>query len=175
LPAPPCPASRRIEAPDARADERRRVVWLTAERVQIARSVAGVFMRIDIAPSAYRGVALSLTHFDDEGFHYEVRLAHADADLDVTLETCVDGAQATAHWKRWAHFFGAPRLVEREPGRFEDWGVEGAARHDRQRRRGRARARRRPRFALRRVVGEWGELAVARGEPEMFSGWRENA
>ena len=175
MPAPISPASRRIEAPDARADERRRVVWLTAERVQIARSVGGVFMRIDVEPSAYRGVALCLTHFDDEGFHYEVRLVHADPDLNIPLESCVDAALATARWKRWARFFAAPKLVEREPGVFEDWGLTTSGLNDRQRRPGRARARRRPRFALRRSVGEWGQLNVVTGERELFGGWRENA
>ena len=134
MPAPISPASRRIEAPDARADERRRVVWLTAERVQIARSVGGVFMRIDVEPSAYRGVALCLTHFDDEGFHYEVRLVHADPDLNIPLESCVDAALATARWKRWARFFAAPKLVEREPGVFEDWGLTTSGLNDRHRR-----------------------------------------
>ena len=47
--------ARRIEAADARADGRRRVVIVEPDRIAIARSVAGVFMRISLAPSAFRG------------------------------------------------------------------------------------------------------------------------
>ena len=50
--------ARRIERP-MRAPTARRVVMVEPDRIAIARSVAGVFMRISLAPSAYRGVLLS--------------------------------------------------------------------------------------------------------------------
>ena len=82
-PKPGFAEPRRIEVSDPRADGRRRVVLLARDRVVIARSVAGVFMHIAMAPNAYRGVVLRLTALRDDGFHYEIRLAHRDPDLCV--------------------------------------------------------------------------------------------
>lgn len=146
----------RIEAPDARADGRRRVVLIARDRVVIARGVAGVFMRIALAPGAFRGILLRLASLDETGFHYEIRLLHRDPDLGVELAHSTDEAEARTEWRRWSRFFGLPRLVERTEGTYEPArsrfgsvvaGQPGA------RRRGRGRGMRRARFLTRRKVG----------------------
>ncbi len=168
-------AVRRIEAGDARADGRRRVVIVEKDRIAIARSVAGVFMRINLAPRAYRGVLLRLASLDDSGFHYEVHLLHRDPDLSVRLAETGDQAEAEDAWRCWARVFNLPTLVERvegifEPGRPTIGALEACA--PVVRRRGRGLRLRRARFLTRRKVGR-PELciAVAR-ERELFSGAR---
>src|ERR1700677_5293980 len=84
----PTPGSRRVlrlEAPDGRADELRRVVLVARDRVVIARSVGGIFMQILLTPSAYRGVLLRLVSLDEAGFHYEISLVHHDPDFGLLL------------------------------------------------------------------------------------------
>ena len=167
--------ARRIEAADARADGRRRVVIVEPDRIAIARSVAGVFMRISLAPSAFRGVLLRLVRFDDAGFHYEIHLLHRDPDLGVHLAETVDQAAAEAAWRRWAQHFHLPALVERVEGAVEpERAAVGAeeARAPMLRRRGRGLRLRRVRFLTRRKVGR-PELciSVAR-ERELFAGAR---
>jgi hypothetical protein len=106
-------AARRIEVGDARADGRRRVVIVERHRIAIARSVAGVFMRISLAPSAFQGVLLRLVRLDDAGFHYEIHLMHRDPDLGVVLAEADDQAEAEAAWRRWAQQFHLPALSKR--------------------------------------------------------------
>jgi hypothetical protein len=167
-------AVRRIEASDARADGRRRVVTVEADRIAIARSVAGVYMRIHLAPSAYRGILLRLASLDDSGFHYEIHLLHRDPDLSVCLAQSGDQAEAEDAWHRWARFFNLPTLVERVEGIFEPARPAIGAVETRAvvRRRGLGMRLRRARFLTRRKVGR-PELciAVAR-ERELFSGAR---
>jgi Family of unknown function (DUF6101) len=168
-------ATRRMEASDARADGRRRVVIVEEDRIAIARSVAGVFMRINLAPSAFRGILLRLASLDDSGFHYEVHLAHRDPDLSVRLAESDDQAEAEDAWRQWARFFNLSALVERvegifEPGRATIGPVETRA--PVVRRRGRGLRLRRARFLTRRKVGR-PELCVAVArECELSSGAR---
>src|SRR6202453_3153543 len=84
-PLPVSRGTRRLEVSDSRADERRRVVLVARDRVVIARSVAGIFMRILLTPSAYRGVLLRLVSLDEAGFHYEISLVHHDPDFGLLL------------------------------------------------------------------------------------------
>jgi len=168
-------AARRIEAGDARADGRRRVVIVDEDRIAIARSVAGVYMQIHLAPSAFRGVLLRVASLDDSGFRYEVHLLHRDPDLSVRLAESGDQTEAEIEWRRCARHFHLPTLVERAEGIVEpEHAVLGAleAREPVVRRRGRGLRQRRARFLTRRKVGR-PELciAVAR-ERELFSGAR---
>ena len=103
-PLPGSPGTRRLEVSDSRADERRRVVLIARDRVVIARSVAGVFMRIQLMPSAYRGILLRLASLDDAGFHYEIHLTHDDPDFGVLLARSDDEAEALAEWDLWSRF-----------------------------------------------------------------------
>jgi len=168
-------AARRLEAPDSRADERRRVVLVARDRVVIARSVAGVFMQILLTPSAYRGILLRLVSLDDAGFHYEIHLAHQDPDFGVLLGQSDDEAEAHAEWDLWSRFLDLPTLVERVEGAYEAARPmigEVVAGEPGPRRRGRGLGSRRARFLTRRKVGR-PELCVrVESERELFGGWR---
>jgi len=179
-PRPGFAGPRRIEANDPRADGRRRVVLLARDRVVIARSVAGVFMHIAMAPNSFSGVVLRLSAMRDNVFHYEIRLAHRDPDLSVTLQEADDDSEIQADWRLWAKFLGVPALVEREGGRAEpDSAHMGAVAlaDTLARRRGRTISARRPRFLVRRKTGraDPGRASFA-GAREIFpgSGAKEN-
>jgi hypothetical protein len=174
----PLPGSRgtqRLEVSDSRADERRRVVLVARDRVVIARCVAGVFMRILLTPSVYRGILLRLANLDDAGFNYEIHLAHHDPDLDVLLAQCDDEAEAHVEWDLWSRFLELPTLVERVEGACEPARSmigEVVTSEPGPRRRGRGLGSRRARFLTRRKVGR-PELCVrVESERELFAGTR---
>ena len=108
--------ARRFAAPDPRADGRRRFVRLDGDKVAIDRVVGGVFMRVTVPTSAYRGVALRVVDARDDGFAYEIRLVHADPDLSVALAETSDDSDIQAEWRLWARALGLPALVERAEG-----------------------------------------------------------
>ena len=173
-PRPGTSAPRRIEAADARADGRRRIVLLGRERIEIARSVGGVFMHIALAPSAYSGIVLRLSGASESGFQYEVRLAHRDPDFDVTLLEADDDREVQAEWRLWARYWRLPTLVERDDGRAEPDSPrlgDVAIGPPGPRRRGKSLTSRRARFLTRRKTGR-AELAVALADAgaELFSG-----
>jgi hypothetical protein len=174
-PLPGSRGTRRLEVSDNRADERRRVVLVARDRVVIARSVAGVFMRLSLTPSAYRGILLRLASLDDAGFHYEIHLAHHDLDLNVLLAQCDNEAEAHAEWDLWSRFLELPRLVERVEGDCEPARPmigEVVASKAGPHRRGRGVGARRARFLTRRKVGR-PELCVRiESERELFAGSR---
>jgi Family of unknown function (DUF6101) len=138
----------------------------------IARSVAGVFMHIAMTPNAYRGVVLRLSALRDNVFHYEIRLAHRDPDLSVTLQEANDDSEIQADWRLWAKFLGLPTLVEREEGRTEP---EAALAEPLARRRGKTITGRRPRFLARRKTGRVDpDRASLAGAREIFPGSKED-
>jgi hypothetical protein len=139
------------EAFDARAEGARRRIEVTPQSVVISRRIAGVDMRIALAPQQYRGVALTVLVAELCDFLYQVKLVHADADLDVTLASFGDEAEARAAWRQWASALRLSRLVERSDASYE---IDGApTRSPIERRRGRATLRRRNRFLARRKMG----------------------
>jgi Family of unknown function (DUF6101) len=170
----PAFAPRRFAAPDPRADGRRRLVRLDSENVRIARVVAGVFMNVTVATSAYRGVMLRVAGAREDGFSYEIRLVHADPDLCIALAEANDDLDVQAEWRLWARVLGLPALVERIEGRGEPdrpmlgkVAVRGAA----PRRRGRTITARRARFLTRRKVGRPElSLRIDNDRLELFSG-----
>ncbi len=149
----------KFEAVDARADGLSRTVSLSRDLVVIKRRREGVLMRIALAPRAFLGVLLRLAAFADGAFRYEVKLAHRDPEFGVTLFAGEDRGEADAAWRSWACFVGAPALVERDEGLYDEVAIPG-----RPRARGLARRRahgvgtRRPRFLTRRKVGTVGPL-----------------
>lgn len=174
-PKPGFAEPRRIEVSDPRADERRRVVLLARDRVVIARSVAGVFMHIAMRPKAYLGVVLRLNAMQNGIFHYEIRLAHRDPDLCITLHEANDDSEIRAEWRLWARFLGLPTLVEREEGNAEPEasGQPSGARAT-ARRRGRTITSRRPRFLTRRKTGRLDANRRLPESREIFPGSRED-
>ncbi len=172
-PMPGAFAPRQFAAPDARADGRCRLVRLDAETVVIVRVVAGVPMNVTVPTRAYRGVALRLSSVREDGFTYEIRLAHADPDLCVTLAEADDDWDINAEWRLWARALGLPTLVERVDGRAEpEPPMLGriAARRPAPRRRGKTMTSRRPRFLTRRKVGRPTPGAPAIERPREGSG-----
>lgn len=177
-PKPGSAAPRRIETADPRADGRRRIVLLARDRVEIARSVGGVYMHLTIAPNAYRGVVLRLTGARDNAFQYEVLLAHRDPDLSILLAEADDDSEIQAEWRLWARFLRLPTLVEREDGCPEPeltrLGAVSIAPPG-PRRRGKALTARRARFLVRRKMGR-PELTLAPFEApsEIFPGSKQD-
>lgn len=167
-------APRRFAAPDPRADGRRRIVRLDGENVVIARVVAGVFMNVTLATSAYRGVMLRIAGARENGFCYEIRLVHADPDLCVALAQANDDWEVQAEWRLWARVLGLPALVERIEGCGEpDRPMLGkvSVRPPAPRRRGKTITARRARFLTRRKVGRPELCApVGEGARELFGG-----
>ncbi len=144
----------RIEAFDARADGAKRSVEVTRDRVVITRRVGGVEMRVALAPGQYKGVALCVLVAEATDFLYQVRLVHADPELNIVLGDCDDEITARVLWRRWACGLGLARLVERADG---EWEVDRSPNvGPMERRRGRATLRRRNRFLARRKMGRPG-------------------
>jgi hypothetical protein len=174
-PMPGLRAVHRLEAPDRRADGRRRVVLVDRDSVAIARSIAGVFMHIALSPSAYLGILLRLANLDEVGFRYEIHLAHQDPDFGILLAQSDDEAEVQGAWRRWSRFFRLPLLVERLEGTWEPArpifgssvanGPEGG-----RRRRGPHSGR--PRFFTRRKVGRPELCVPVATERELFAGLR---
>ena len=151
-------------APDARADRNRRDIDISTERVTIRRTLKGIDMRLSLAVSAYRGVALCLRPNCEGRLIYQVRLVHRDSDLSVLLDEAVDDQEIIADWRLWARVLGRPALVEREMGVFEAVTAdpEAAERAGALTRRKRP-LKRRPRFLARRKVGAWPAAPACHG------------
>jgi hypothetical protein len=161
-----------LTLPDSRADDRRRKVELTRQRIVLRRTVAGVAMHVQLPVSAYRGIALCLTESLCGEAHFELRLVHQDPEMCVRLACREEEKAIIADWRSWLSFFALPPLLERELGSYvaadglSRFGALGPG-HPRPRRRNATIANRRGRFALRRKTGRLDRLA------EVFSGERE--
>jgi hypothetical protein len=156
-PAPGCDPFRRFEAADPRADGGKRHIEVAKERIVIHRRVNGVAMKINVMAQTFKGVSLRLRATGAEGYTYQLALAHRDGDLTVVLEEAPDNFDIVANWRAWARFFGLPALVERRLGIDElERPMVGAviANRPSPRRRGKWITARRPRFLVRRKVGE---------------------
>ena len=116
---------RSLTAEDRRADDRRRSVLLSRDRVTIDRHFRGIAMRLSVPVSSYRGVCVGVRAAESGGFVYELKLAHRDPDLSVLLAEAPDESRIWADWRQSAGFFGLPALIERNDGP-EAWGVFGA-------------------------------------------------
>jgi Family of unknown function (DUF6101) len=146
----------RIEGSDPRSDNRRRVIDVAREAVTIRRAVSGISMAIRIVSSAYSGVALRITGYEDGRFHYEVRLVHRDPDLSVSLGEGEDRAAVEAQWREWVRFLRLPALVGRTGTGDVEVNIDAtdlACRLPGPHGRGHALASRRPRFLARRKIG----------------------
>lgn len=151
--------------PDPRADGRRRRVEFTPARILIERSVAGVAMKLQLAPAAYRGVALGVV-VEDGLPAYEVALVHPDAELSARLALADRESDALAALDHWAAWFGLPKLIEGVDGALIAMDAARAPR--RSHRRVEPARGRRPRFLVRRKPGSVARMAIVHeGEREI--------
>src|SRR5437588_6236463 len=87
----------RFATSDAGADERRRDVELTRERVVLHRAVRGIRMAVKVPLAAFAGVALRLIpNGSGNGDAFEVSLEHRDPALSVSLYRARDNDDVVA-------------------------------------------------------------------------------
>ena len=152
-----------LSGSDARADQCRRNVTLSRDRVTIDRNYRGIAMRLSVPMSAYRGVCVAVRASEDGGFVYELRLDHRDPELSVTLAEAREEREIWADWRTCAGYFDLPALVERNDGPELWTAPKGAESHDR-----RSKLRRRPGIVARRAV-RLAALATVYDEAEMIA------
>lgn len=140
-------ATAELAGGDARADQSRRSVTLSRDRVTISRHYRGIAMRLTVPMSAYQGVCVAVRATEDGGVLYELRLDHRDHELSVTLAEARDEREIWADWRSCAGYFDLPALVERNDGPELWTAPKGAESHDR-----RSKLRRRPGIVARRTV-----------------------
>ena len=152
-----------LSSGDARADNSRRSVTLSRDRVTIDRSYRGIAMRLSVPMSAYQGVCVAVRATDDGGAVYELRLDHRDPELSVTLAEAREERDIWADWRSCAGYFNLPALVERNDGPELWTALKGAESHDR-----RSKPRRRPGIVARRAV-RLAALETIYNEAEMIA------
>jgi hypothetical protein len=142
-----------FNAHDTRADGGVRQVELHRERVVLHRAVSGMRMAVNVRVSDFLGVALR--EIADAKM---LVLVHRDPSLTVPLCISADPDEITDAWEMWSETFALPQL--------QDIGPEPAPR----RRRHHVIRSRRPRFLMRRKIGELLPYAqVHRGEREIIA------
>jgi hypothetical protein len=143
-----------FSAHDTRADGGVRQIELHRERVVLRRAVLGMRMAVSVRVSDFLGVALR--GIEDGAM---LVLRHRDPSLTIPLCVSSDPDEIAAAWLMWSELFALPQLRDDEPR-------EPAPR----RRRRNAVRWRRPRFLMRRRVGDLINPAqVYRGEREIIA------
>ena len=144
----------RFDAHDTRADGGVRQVELHRERVVLRRAVNGMRMAVNISVSDFRGIALRETSETQL-----LVLVHRDPSLNIPLCESADRDEIAAAWQGWSEIFALPQLEDGES-------LEPTQR----RRRRNAIHARRPRFLMRRRVGDgFAEVSVHRDEREIIA------
>ena len=128
----------RYVAHDTRADDGIRQVELHRERVVLRRAVRGMRMAINLRVSDFSGIALR-----DIADAQMLVLLHRDPCLTIPLCTSSDRDEIAAAWQMWSEIFALPQLTEGEPSEPTP----------RRRRRNAVRWRR-PKFLVRRRIGD---------------------
>ncbi|WP_426423031.1 DUF6101 family protein [Bradyrhizobium genosp. A] len=142
----------RFDAHDPRADGYTRQIELHRERVVLRRAVRGMQMAINVRVSDFTGVAL---RGNDEA--QTLVLVHRDPSLSVPLCVSADHEEIETAWTLWSEIFALPQLDEgkRDPAP--------------RRRRSNAIRDRRPKFLMRRRVGNMRDASIHRGEREIIA------
>ena len=144
-----------FHAHDTRADGGVRKIELHRERVVLHRAVKGMRMAINVRVSDFLGVALR--GLDDDA--QMLVLAHRDPSLNIPLCVSSDAEEIASAWQMWSDIFALPLLAE-------DDDREPAAR----RRRHNAVRARRPKFLVRRRLGNLDNTeTVHRDEREIIA------
>jgi Family of unknown function (DUF6101) len=127
-----------FNAHDIRADGGVRHIELHRERVVLRRALHGMQMAVNVRVRDFLGVALR--GIDDAQM---LILAHRDPSLTIPLCVSSDRDEITTAWQMWSDILGLPQLPE-------DKASEPAPR----RRRHNAIRARRPKFLVRRRLGD---------------------
>lgn len=165
----------RFETSDKAADERKRCVELTRERVVLHRAVRGIKMAVELPLSTYLGVALRMEHpADHSPGAITIVLEHRDPALSLELFRATDGSDIVAEWQSWGRVLGMPLLVAEADGRlrepFERVGSVGTGAPCARRPRRSILRQRRPSILLRRRPGLMPAAPVVhRGEREIIA------
>jgi len=140
-------------AHDVRADGGVRQIELHRERVILRRAVHGMRMAINVRVSDFLGIA-TRDHSDGQ----TLVLVHRDPSLSIPLSVSADAGEIASAWQQWSDVFALPQLQDtsRDPA-------------PRRRRRNAIRARR-PKFLVRRRMGNLPNTAtVHHGEREIIA------
>jgi hypothetical protein len=140
-------------AHDVRADGGVRQVELHRERVILRRAVHGMRMAINVRVSDFLGIA-TRGHSDGQS----LVLVHRDPSLSIPLCASADAEEIASAWQLWSEIFSLPQLQDtsRDPAQ-------------RRRRRNAIRARR-PKFLVRRRMGNpLNTATVHHGEREIIA------
>jgi len=140
-------------AHDVRADGGVRQIELHRERVILRRAVHGMRMAINVRVSDFLGIA-TRDHSDGQ----LLVLVHRDPSLSIPLSVSADAGEIASAWQQWSDVFALPQLQDtsRDPA-------------PRRRRRNAIRARR-PKFLVRRRMGNLPNTAtVHHGEREIIA------
>ncbi|KRR09031.1 hypothetical protein CQ12_38615, partial [Bradyrhizobium jicamae] len=144
-----------FQAHDTRADGGVRRIELHRERVVLHRAIKGMRMAINVRVSDFLGVAWR--GLDDDA--QMLVLAHRDPSLNIPLCVSSDAEEIASAWQMWSDIFALPLLTE-------DDEREPAAR----RRRHNAVRARRPKFLVRRRLGNLDNTeTVHRDEREIIA------
>ncbi len=148
----------RFTASDAVADLRVRHVELHRERVILRRAVQGMRIALNVPVTAFLGIAIRLIPaIDAEPARVAVMLEHRDPALSIELFTAPHSDDVIAEWRLWGRVLGLPLLVTGSDGTLsEPFRRIGAVRLNAaapRRRRRSPLAKRRPRFLMRRRLG----------------------
>jgi hypothetical protein len=127
-----------FHAHDTRADGGVRRIELHRERVVLHRAVKGMRMAINVRVRDFLGVALRGSDDDAQ----MLVLVHRDPALNIPLCESADREEIVSAWLKWSDIFALPQLME-------DNHYEPAVR----RRRHNAIRARRPKFLVRRRLG----------------------
>jgi hypothetical protein len=143
-----------FDAHDIRADGGVRQIELHRERVVLRRALHGMRMAVNVRVQDFLGVALR--GIDDAQM---LVLAHRDPSLTIPLCVSSDREEITTAWQMWSDIFGLPQLPE-------DKAAEPAPR----RRRHNAIRARRPKFLVRRRLGDLlNPASLHQGEHEIIA------
>jgi hypothetical protein len=143
-----------FNAHDTRADGGVRRIELHRERVVLRRAIHGIEMAVRVRVSDFLGVALR--GIDDTQM---LVLVHRDPSLTIPLRISSDREEIANAWQMWSEIFALPQLQDNEMH-------EPAAR----RRRHNAIRARRPKFLVRRRIGDLLNPAnIHQGEREIIA------
>jgi hypothetical protein len=143
-----------FNAHDTRADGGVRQIELHRELVVLRRAVQGMRMAVSVRVSDFLGVARR-----GIGDGVMLVLKHRDPSLSIPLCISTDQDEIATAWLMWSELFALPQLQENEPRVVAP-----------RRRRRNAIRWRRPRFLLRRRVGNLSNPPrIYRGEDEIIA------